>query len=311
MTTIRGLAPFNLLSPALTALLLALGLWPGAAFASAAQERLASAYIQAAASGDPAALAGLFHPDELTDLRARVLKGLEAEAAQGGNAIRNRLFGSAASMDDVRRLTYESFFVALARGIGMPAERIEEVKILGVVEENSQLAHAVARIVPPESPTARTRVTVVSLIRYGKDWRVQLPSLLQARVDAALVAAGDSGAAPAASATQTANTPELLTALKSGSDTLRRGDCDGFFNEHMSPGFRSLTSPKALATLIKQCQTREDTRETYIQALEIAQRLPPRFEQDGARAVYDMRGQGLPFQRFVLERFENRWYVAE
>jgi hypothetical protein len=153
-------------------------------------------------------------------------------------------------------------------------------------------------------------VTLVSLIRYGKDWRVQLPTLLQARVDAALAAVGESTAAdPAAPKAEVSS--ELLSALKSGSETLRRGDCVQFFNEHMSPNFRSMTAPKAMATLIKQCQTREDTRETYIAALDIAQRLSPRYEQEGSRAVYDMRGQGLPFQRFVLEKVEDRWYVAE
>jgi len=27
--------------------------------------------------------------------------------------------------------------------------------------------------------------------------------------------------------------------------------------------------------------------------------------------VYDVTGQGLPFDRYVLERVEGRWYVAE
>jgi hypothetical protein len=295
----------------LSALAMVLALWSGVTWANAAQERLAIAYIKATASGDPAALQGMFHPDELVQLRARVLTALEAEAQRGDSAIRNKLFGSAMSMDDVRRLTHENFFATLTQSFGMPAERIEEVKILGVVEENSQLVHAVARIVPPQGAQARPRVTVVSLIRYGKDWRVQLPALLQARIDAALIALGENAAAAAPTAPKVPTSPELMTALKSGSDTLRRGDCSEFFNEHMSPNFRSMTAPKALATLIKQCQTREETRETYIAALDLAQRLSPRYEQDGARAIYDMRGQGLPFQRFVLEKVDNRWYVAE
>ena len=310
MTTIRRRFPTRTLSRLLGVLAFALCL-PAATWAASAQEKLATAYLNATASGDPAALQGMFHPDELVQLRARVLKALEAESAQGGSAIRTRLFGATASMDDVRRLTHESFFATLARSFGMPAERIGEVKVLGIVEENSQLVHAVARIVPPESAQTRPRIAVVSLIRYGKDWRVQLPALLQARVDAALIAVGESSAAADPLAPKTVSSPELLGALKSGSDTLRRGDCAEFFNEHMSPNFRSMTSTKALATLIKQCQTREDTRETYIAALDLAQRLPPRYEQDGARAIYDMRGQGLPFQRFVLEKVENRWYVAE
>jgi hypothetical protein len=290
---------------------LALASWPGASWANSAQEKLAIAYLKANASGDPAAVQGMFHPDELVQLRARVMKALEAENTQGGSAIRSRLFGAAMSLEDVRRLTHENFFATLSRSFGMPAEQLKDIKILGIVEENSQLSHAVARIVPPENAPTRPRIAVVSLIKYGKDWRVQLPTLLQARVDAALVALGESSAASDPTAPKAPVSPELLGALKSGSETLRKGDCAAFFNEHMSPNFRSMTAPKAMATLIKQCQTREDTRETYIAALDIAQRLSPRYEQDGARAVYDMRGQGLPFQRFVLEKVENRWYVAE
>ncbi|HJS21609.1 MAG TPA: hypothetical protein VJ764_03055 [Steroidobacteraceae bacterium] len=303
--------PAHPLIRALGVLAFALASWPCASWANSAQEKLATAYLKATASGDPAAVQGMFHPDELVQLRARVLKALEAEDAQGGSAIRSRLFGAAMSIEDVRRLTHDTFFATLSRSFGMPAEQIKDIKILGVIEENSQLAHAVARVVPPEGAPTRPRIAVVSLIRYGKDWRVQLPTLLQARVDAALVALGESTAASDPTARKVEASPELMSALKSGSETLRRGDCAEFFNEHMSPNFRSMTSTKALATLIKQCQAREDTRETYIAALDIAQRLSPRYEQDGARAVYDMRGQGLPFQRFVLEKVENRWYVAE
>ena len=39
--------------------------------------------------------------------------------------------------------------------------------------------------------------------------------------------------------------------------------------------------------------------------------MAPAYELNGTRAIYDLRGQGLPFDRFVLERVEDRWYVAE
>lgn len=294
-----------------SAVVLAGMLWCAAALAAGAQEKLASAYIKAAATGDPAALLGLYHPGELEDLRARVLKTLETEAQQGDSAARTRLFGAAASIDDVRRLTPSNLYLAVARSVGMPAERVEEVKILGIVEENSQLVHAVARVVPPGDAKLRPRVAIVSMIRYGKDWRAQLPGWLQARVDGALAAPAEERAGAEPGAPRAVNPPDLLGALRAGSETLRRGDCVEFFNEHMSPAFRRSTSAKAFDTLIKQCETREETRETYISALEIAQRLAPKFEQDGARAVYDMSGQGLPFRRFVLEKIEERWYVAE
>lgn len=292
-------------------MLLMLAIWPVVTLAAGAQEKLATAYITAAASGDPAALLGLYHPGELEDLRQRVLKALELEDEQGDGAIRRRLFGAAASVDEIRRLTPDNFYMTLVRAVGLPTERIEEVKILGIVEENSQLNHAVARVLPPKDANARARVAVVSLIRYGKEWRVQLPMWLQVRVDAALTGTDDGKSAARPSAPRTVNSPDLMAALKAGSAVLRAGDCAEYFNVHMSPGFRSSTSAKALGALIKQCETREETRETYIDALEIAQRLSPKLEQDGTRAVYDMRGQGLPFERFVLEKLDDNWYIAE
>jgi hypothetical protein len=293
------------------AVLFALSIFPVVALATGPQEKLATSYIMAAASGDPAALLGLYHPGELEDLRLRILKALELEEQQGGNAIRSRLFGAAASIEEIRRLTPDNFYLNVARAVMLPPERIEEVRILGIVEENSQLSHAVARVLPPKDANARPRIAVVSLIRYGKEWRVQLPTWLQVRVDSALAAPAGSSGAARPSAPRIANSPDIMSALIAGSAVLRAGDCAAYFNEHMSPNFRSTTSVKALSALVKQCETREETRETYIDALEIAQRLSPKLEQDGNRAVYDMRGQGLPFERFVLEKLNGNWYVAE
>lgn len=277
---------------------------PVLTLASGAQEKLAKAYLEAAATGEPQALLGFYHPGELQDLRNRMLKILDEEAGRGGSTIRDRLFGTT-SLEDLRRLTPDNFFLALARRAGLPVERIGEVKVLGVIDENSQLSHVVARINAPD-PNGRGRVTVVSLVRYGKDWRVVIPYGIQARVDAALVAS--EGRAPTS---KTPNSPEILQFLEQSSTTLRDGDCAAFFNENMSPKFRSSTSVKAFNTLIKECQTREDTRETYLSALELARRMAPVYEQEGTRAVYDLRGQGLPFERFVLEKLDDRWYVAE
>ena len=29
------------------------------------------------------------------------------------------------------------------------------------------------------------------------------------------------------------------------------------------------------------------------------------------RAIYDLRGQGLPFPQLLLEQVDKRWYIAE
>jgi hypothetical protein len=79
----------------------------------------------------------------------------------------------------------------------------------------------------------------------------------------------------------------------------------------MSPNFRKVTSRKALDTLVKSCNGSIGTRETLLTALRIVRKSRPRYEYEGARAVYDLSGQGLPFDSFALERIDEHWYIAE
>ena len=79
----------------------------------------------------------------------------------------------------------------------------------------------------------------------------------------------------------------------------------------MSPNFNKATSKSARKTLITACTNSENTRETMITTLRVVQELSPKYDLGGARAVYDVSGQGLPYDRFVLERDKDRWYIAE
>jgi hypothetical protein len=69
--------------------------------------------------------------------------------------------------------------------------------------------------------------------------------------------------------------------------------------------------PRALDTLIASCSRSVANRELLIAALRLVQRTSPVYESGGERAVYDLTGQGLPYDRYVLERIERRWYIAE
>ena len=151
------------------------------------QDKIVKAYLEAAASGQPEAVLEFLHPGELEDLRNSLIKTLEDEAAHGSSTVRERLFG-ASTIDDIRHLTPNSFFVSVARRLGLPAERIGEISVLGIIDENSQLSHAVARIAPPVNSDLHGRVALVSLVRYGKDWRVAIPYSFQSRLDAATAA---------------------------------------------------------------------------------------------------------------------------
>ena len=77
----------------------------------------------------------------------------------------------------------------------------------------------------------------------------------------------------------------------------------------MSPNFNRATSKSARKTLITACTNSENTRETMITTLRVVQELTPKY--DGVRAIYDVSGQGLPYDRFVLEKEKDRWYIAE
>ena len=53
------------------------------------------------------------------------------------------------------------------------------------------------------------------------------------------------------------------------------------------------------------------TRELLVATIRIVKELVPTFELDGSKAVYDVSGQGLPFDRFVIEQVDRKWYIAE
>jgi hypothetical protein len=59
------------------------------------------------------------------------------------------------------------------------------------------------------------------------------------------------------------------------------------------------------------CENRDTLREQMQTAIDLARARAPRFQYEGTRAVYDLAGQGLPYQALVLELVDKRWYIAE
>ena len=53
------------------------------------------------------------------------------------------------------------------------------------------------------------------------------------------------------------------------------------------------------------------SREMLVATIRIVKELVPTFEFEGRRAVYDVSGQGLPFDRFEIEQVDRKWYIAE
>lgn len=302
----------NVRSTGLRALLLILGLAALAGTAHAvSQERIVKEFLLAAGAGDKGAVFNSFHTGDVEDFRARVMKALEKEAGEGRREVRDRLFGTATTMDELRRLTPPNFLLAMARRLEMPMLPAKEVKVIDTVEEDGDTMHAVARIWPDEDRKGTSRLALVTLRRFSKnEWRVGLPEPFLARVDGALEGSGQDRASLPEKVTGT-NSPELLQLLDSGSKVLREGNCTSFFTVYMSPNFRASKSDKALKTLITQCERNLDTREMYVSALELARGMSPEIRDNGLRAVYDMRGQGFPFDSYSMEKIGERWYIAE
>ena len=321
---------------------------PGTAAAqdvSGAQRRAAAEYLAAVASGSAQSMAFAIHPDELDRLRLGVLAVLREEAAKGDSSRRARLFGAVTPLQDVERLTSLNFFQTIGRrGIVVRGRPYEDLKGLAAIRDGN-LMHVVVKGIQPKDRGKTQVVEVVTLLPYGKDWKAAIPPEIEAQIEdlmegrgpaarpaAAGPAAGSgqgagagsgpgggvtaAGAAAAtagvsAAASTERNSPEILSLLASAEKALIDGRCDDYYEDHLSPTFRKTLSGKMLSALISGCRNGLANRELLIAALRIVRRLPPRYEYDNSRATYDVSGQGLPYDQYVLEKVDGRWYIAE
>jgi hypothetical protein len=143
-----------------------------------------------------------------------------------------------------------------------------------------------------------------------------VPLELQAQLEdlclAAPVARRQAGGVVASGGGAGAGQPQAIIALLTEAEqNLVAGRCEDFYGRQMSPNFRRTTAPKALRALVTSCESRPEVRERLLTALRVARDLAPRYDYAGMRAVYDLRGQGLPFPQLLLEQVDKRWYIAE
>jgi hypothetical protein len=306
------------------------------------QERAAAEYLAAVAAGDAQGMAFATHPAELDRLRIVIVQRLREEAGRGESAMRVRLFGDAMPLAEIERQTSVNLFRSLARRLVVRSRVYEKLEGLGAVRDGSQW-HV---LVKGRQPRDRGRVEVVELVTllaYGKEWKAAIAPELEAQIDDLMygrartsgqgAAAGGSsasagavpGAAPATGAasamggaTSTGgaaatgrNTPEILALLEQAEKALVDGKCDRYYRDYLSPELRRSLSSRTLDSLVGSCNRSIASRELLIAALRIVRRTAPAFEAGGNRALYDVAGQGLPYDRYVLERVEGRWYIAE
>jgi len=300
-------------------LLLAVALPAAAADPNGAQERGAEAFLAALAGGNVLNVAQELHPDEVETLRARLIALFRAEASRSDSTYRSRLFGPGRTLAELEKMTPVAFYAALSDRVRFRAREYEKVNWLAAIPEGKVVYLIGKGVQPKERGSVKVLVTV-ALAQYGAQWRAIIPSEVEAQLDDLIegrVAAAPppTGGAPGRSLVEARPTPlspgisELLARAEA---SLAAVKCEEYYSEFMSPNFNKATSRSARKTLVTACTNNENTRETMITTLRVVQELTPKYDLGGARAIYDVSGQGLPYERFVLERDKDmRWYIAE
>ena len=290
-----------------------------AAGPNGAQQKGAEAFLAALAGGNVMAVAQELHPDEVEKLRTRLLTLLRAEASRSDNTYRSRLFGPGRSLTELESMTPVRFYAALSDRVRFRAREYEKVDWLGVVADG-KVVYVIGKGIQPKERGAVKVLVTVALAQYGAQWRAIIPSEVEAQLDDLIegrvaTAPPPSGGAPGKSLVEERKAPlspgisELLARAEA---SLADGHCEEYYSQFMSPNFNKATSKSAKKTLITACTNSESTRETMITTLRVVQELSPKYDLGGARAVYDVSGHGLPYDRFVLERDKDmRWYIAE
>ncbi len=299
---------------------------PGLALAvdkpTGSQKRAVEEFLDAVASGSPSAVAYAIHPTDLENLRTRILTQLREEAGRGASTIRVRLFGPGRSLEDLEHLTPYDFYAALGQKLYLFGREYKNATWVAAIPDKNGIVQIVLKGKGDKDHTRVEVVNVVSIRPYGKDWKATLPSEIEAQIDDLIHARRNIYASlpppspirklirPGTSA-ESGLPPQIAALLDEAGKALAVPSCEDYYQKYMSPNFRKVTSKKALESLIETCRNSLGTREMLLATVRIVKDLVPRFEYEGRRAVYDVSGQGLPFERFVLEQVDRKWYIAE
>ena len=306
-------------------LLLAPGFAPAASLEkpSGAQKQAAEEFLDAVASGNPQAVAFAIHPADLEALRTKILTQLREEAGRGDGTIRARLFGPGRPLADIERLTPIDFYASIGRKIYLFGREYKDANWVAAIPDKDGVVQVVLKGKGDKDHAKVDVVNVVSIRPYGKDWKATLPSEVEAQIDDLMharrsiyaglppPAAAATAIKPGTASAETGLPPQIGELLANAEKALAVPTCEDYYEKYMSPNFRKMTSKKALEALINTCKNSIGTREMLVAAVRIVKDLVPRFEYEGRRAVYDVSGQGLPYDTFVLEQVDKKWYIAE
>jgi hypothetical protein len=287
---------------------------------SSGQKAAALEFLNAVATGDPQAVAFALHPDDLQALRMRLLNLLHEEAKRGDSTIRARLFGQAKPLDEIDHLTNTAFYATLADRLVLASREYSDAEGIAAIPDKDGKVQVLIRGKQPREHGKIMVVNVVTVKPYGKDWKAALPSEIEAQIDdliegrhLALASTRSSGSSrPSRPGSGTsAPQPGIVELLASSEKLLSDGKCDEYYAKQMSPNFRRVTGKKALDALVNACQNSLGTREMLLSTIHLVRALEPHYEYEGQRAVYDLAGQGLPYDHFTVEQVDKKWYIAE
>jgi hypothetical protein len=327
-TTVRSTIRPGASAPLATMVaMLGLMLTPALALAadkpSGPQKRAVEQYLDAVASGSPQAVAYAIHPTDLDGLRTRILTQLREEAGRGDGTIRARLFGAGRPLAEIERLTPIDFYASLGRKLYLFGREYKDANWVAAIPDKDGVVQVVVKGEGDKDHTKVQVVNVVSIRPYGKDWKATLPTEIDAQIDDLTHARRNIYASlpppvalqapvkPRAAGAESGLPPQIGELLANADKALATPSCEDYYQKYMSPNFRKGISKKALESLINSCKASMGTREMLVATVRIVKDLVPRFEYEGRRAIYDVSGQGLPFDQFVLEQVDKKWYIAE
>ncbi len=285
-----------------------------AAGPSGAQQRGAEQFLAAVATGNFQSVAQELHPEEVEKLRTRLLELLRAEASRSDSTYRVRLFGPGRSLAELESMTPVRFYSALSERLRLRGRVYQDYKWLAAIPDE-KIVYLLGRGEQPKDRGSVKVTVLVALRQYGAQWRAVIPSEVEAQIDDLIegraTAGPGQGGVTAIVVPKAPLAPGISELLARAEASIAANHCEEYYTEFMSPNFQKATSRSARKTLVTACTNNENMRETMITTLRIVQELTPRYDMGGSRAVYDVSGQGLPYDRFVLERDKDRWYIAE
>lgn len=154
---------------------------------AAAATAAAQAYMEALKSQGLAAAPAYLHPEALMEFQAGLMPALEQEQARGRRGLLNATFGRDATVVTARSAPADAFMARFVRLMTARqpdlAPGFTSLTPLGVVPEGERL-HVLLRLGPDPVRGLGERLDVVSVAKFGADYKVLLDDRLRSMIAA-------------------------------------------------------------------------------------------------------------------------------